>query len=47
MDEFISYCGLNCETCDARVATLNNDDGLRERTAKLWSERNGAEINKK
>lgn len=42
--EMIAYCGLDCETCDARIATLNNDDELREKTAKLWSKLNGAEI---
>lgn len=40
MRELIAICGLDCETCDARIATLNNDDTLREKTAKLWSEMN-------
>ena len=44
MNELIAYCGLDCEKCDARIATLNNDDALREKVAKLWSELNGAEI---
>ena len=44
MNELIAYCGLDCEKCDARIATLNHDDALREKTAKLWSELNGAEI---
>lgn len=44
MNELIAYCGLDCEKCDARMATLNNDNELREKTAKLWSELNGAEI---
>jgi len=44
MKELIAYCGLDCEKCDARTATLNNDDALREKTAKLWSELNGVEI---
>lgn len=44
MKEFIAYCGLNCETCEARIATMNNDDTLREKVAKLWSELNGVEI---
>ena len=33
----IGCCGLNCEKCDAYIATKNNDDALREKTAKLWS----------
>ncbi|MGN0032375.1 MAG: DUF3795 domain-containing protein [Candidatus Limimorpha sp.] len=40
MNELIACCGLNCEDCDARKATINNDDVLREKTAKLWSELN-------
>ena len=44
MKEFIAYCGLNCETCEARMATMNNDDSLREKVAKLWSQLNGVEI---
>ena len=34
----IAYCGLNCEKCDAYIATINNDVALREKTAKLWAE---------
>ena len=44
MNEYIAYCGLDCETCEARQATVNNDDELRVRAAKLWSELNGVEI---
>ena len=45
MKKLIAYCGLDCEKCDARKATLNNDNALREQVAKLWSEMNGVEIN--
>ena len=44
MKKLIAYCGLDCEQCDARIATLNNDNALREKVAKLWSEMNGVEI---
>ena len=44
MKELIGYCGLDCEQCDARIATFNNDEDLRENTAELWSRLNGAEI---
>lgn len=44
MKEFIGYCGLDCETCEAHLATIHNDDEERHRVAKLWSELNGAEI---
>lgn len=44
MNKFIGCCGLDCEKCDARIATVNNDNKLREKTAKLWSELNRADI---
>ena len=44
MNDYIAYCGLDCEGCDARIATANNDDALREKVAKLWSELNGVPI---
>ena len=40
----IAYCGLDCEKCDAYIATQNNDQALREKTAKLWSELNNVTI---
>jgi hypothetical protein len=36
MEKLISCCGLNCLTCEARVATLKNDDSLRKITADKW-----------
>ena len=44
MKNYIAYCGLDCETCEARLATIHNDDELRKKVAKLWSELNGVEI---
>ena len=44
MKEFTAYCGLDCETCEARIATVNNDDVLRKKVAALWSKLNSAEI---
>lgn len=44
MKNLIAICGLDCETCDARIATLTDDDALREKTAKAWSEMNHALI---
>ena len=46
MKDLIAYCGLDCEKCEARIATINNDDLLREKVAKLWSKLNGIEITK-
>ena len=42
--EMIAYCGLDCEKCDAYLATINDDQTLREKTAKLWAKLNNAPI---
>lgn len=44
MKDSIGYCGLDCEKCDAYRAAVNNDQALREKTAKLWSELNNTLI---
>ena len=44
MKNYIAYCGLDCETCEARIATIHNDDAQRKKVAGLWSELNGVEI---
>jgi len=38
-EKHIAMCGLECNTCGAFVATKNNDNDLREKTAKEWTER--------
>ena len=40
----IGCCGLDCEACDARIATITNDNALREKTAALWTKLNGVTI---
>ena len=40
--KFCPNCGLDCEGCDARIATVGNDNELREKTARKWSEMNNA-----
>jgi len=35
--EEIAYCGLDCTECPVFIATVNNDDALRLKTAKEWS----------
>ena len=40
----IACCGLDCEQCDAYIATLHDDQALREKTARLWAELNHAPI---
>lgn len=44
MREMIAYCGLDCEKCDAYLATIHDDQALREKTAKLWAALNNAPI---
>ena len=43
-DQLIGCCGLDCEKCNARIATLTNDNALREKTAVLWTKLNGVTI---
>ena len=43
-NKFIGCCGLDCEKCDARIATITNDDVLRQKTAVLWTKLNGVLI---
>ena len=42
MKQLIACCGLDCEGCDARIATVRNDNELREKTARKWSVMNNA-----
>jgi len=40
----LGYCGLNCEDCPVFVATANNDNGLRQKTARDWSKLYAAQL---
>lgn len=42
--KLIAPCGLDCMKCDARIATINDDDALREKTARLWCEWNNTDV---
>ena len=33
----LAYCGLDCDSCSAFIATKNNDDELRRKTAEEWT----------
>lgn len=44
LNQLIGCCGLDCGKCDARIATLTNDNALREKTAALWTKLNGVAI---
>lgn len=37
--KLISICGLDCASCDAYIATRQNDDKLREETGRRWTKR--------
>ncbi len=43
-NRFTAYCGLNCETCEARIAAVTNDESLRQKVAREWSMLNHAVI---
>ncbi|MBU0927153.1 MAG: DUF3795 domain-containing protein [Spirochaetes bacterium] len=36
MERLIAYCGLDCAECPGRIATVNNDEALRAKTAAAW-----------
>jgi len=42
MQKLIACCGLNCAACDARIATIANDNELRALTAEKWKVQYGA-----
>ena len=42
--DYTAYCGLDCEVCEARIATINDDNELRSKVATEWSELNKVEI---
>jgi len=44
MKKDIAYCGLDCNKCQARIATINNDDNLRKEVAEKWGKLNNVEI---
>ena len=35
MKQLIACCGLDCENCDARIATVRDDNELRENRPKV------------
>lgn len=43
MKKIISCCGLDCATCDARIATLANDNELRAKTVEKWKVQHNAQ----
>ena len=43
MNKMIACCGINCETCEARLATINDDDQLRKEVSRKWCEMNNTD----
>ena len=37
MKSLIACCGIDCEKCEARIATIKNDCELKKKVAKKWS----------
>ena len=37
MNDYIAYCGLDCEVCEARLATVNNDNEQSDGCAAFHS----------
>ena len=37
MDKMIAFCGINCSSCPAFIATQKDDDDERRKVAELWS----------
>jgi uncharacterized CHY-type Zn-finger protein len=36
-DQMLAYCGLVCTECNTYIASKNDDDELRRKTAEQWS----------
>jgi len=44
MNPKIAYCGLDCNSCDAYIATRDDDAELRRKVAAAWSKEIQPEI---
>lgn len=44
--KMIAYCGLDCSMCEAYLATINNDEALRQIVSEKWSKLNNCLITK-
>lgn len=38
MDKLISACGIDCATCECRIATLADNDEMRQSVSEQWSQ---------
>ena len=44
MEKMIAYCGLECTSCPTYIATQNDDDAARAKTAAYYSEKFGFDL---
>lgn len=44
MEKMIAFCGLICTECPALLATENDDDDARRKTAEMWSKQYGMDL---
>jgi hypothetical protein len=44
MSKMIAYCGLVCSDCPTFLATQNDDDVVRQKTADLYAEKFGFKL---
>ncbi len=47
MEKIIAACGIVCSECPAYIATLNDDEEMREKTAEEWSKAFGVTLSPK
>lgn len=44
MEKIIAACGIVCSECPAYIATLNDDEEMRKKTAEDWSKAFGVTL---
>jgi hypothetical protein len=44
MNGMIAFCGIDCQDCGARLATMNDDDEKRKEVAVLWSKEHDTDL---
>lgn len=44
MSKMIAFCGLYCTECPTYLATKNDDDDARKKTAEMYSEKFGFDM---
>ena len=44
MEKMIAFCGYTCSECGAYLATKNNDNAQRIKTAEQWSKQYGHQV---